>query len=74
MCGGVLRDSDGVARAFFSGPVVAKDSISAEVGVIIIALDMFSAVGWNGKSSLIIDLRSNEGRVSVGGALILAVL
>ncbi|MBA0700048.1 hypothetical protein Goari_001622 [Gossypium aridum] len=29
-CGGVLRDLDGVARALFSGPVAAKDSITAE--------------------------------------------
>ncbi|KAB2088203.1 hypothetical protein ES319_A04G159100v1 [Gossypium barbadense] len=59
-CGGVLRDLDGVARAVFSGPVVAKDSIAAEVGAIIIALDMFLAMGWNGKSSLIIELGSKE--------------
>ncbi|MBA0611851.1 hypothetical protein Godav_012504 [Gossypium davidsonii] len=30
-CGGVLRDSDGVARVLFSGPVAAKDSITAEL-------------------------------------------
>ncbi|MBA0574975.1 hypothetical protein Golob_024680 [Gossypium lobatum] len=39
-CGRVLRDSDGVARALFLGPVAAKDSIIAEVGAIIIALDV----------------------------------
>ncbi|TYI03536.1 hypothetical protein ES332_A11G346000v1 [Gossypium tomentosum] len=55
-CGRVLRDSDGVARALFSGLVAAKDSITAEVGAIIIALDM----GWKGKSSLIIEIGSNE--------------
>ncbi|MBA0710089.1 hypothetical protein Golax_025084 [Gossypium laxum] len=55
-CGGVLRDSDGVARALFSGPVTAKDSITAEVGVIIITLDVFLAMGWKGKRSLIIEI------------------
>ncbi|MBA0854402.1 hypothetical protein Goshw_030035, partial [Gossypium schwendimanii] len=45
-CRGVLRDSDGVARALFLGPVAAKDSITAEVGVIIIALGVFLAMGW----------------------------
>ncbi|MBA0646979.1 hypothetical protein Goklo_014895 [Gossypium klotzschianum] len=55
-CGGVLRDSDGVARVLFSGPVTAKDSITAEVGVIIITLDVFLAMGWKGKRSLIIEI------------------
>ncbi|MFQ6627476.1 hypothetical protein Gotur_005911 [Gossypium turneri] len=50
-CGGVLRDSDGVARALFSSPVTAKDSIIAEVGAIIIALDVFLAMGWKGNVS-----------------------
>ncbi|MBA0619531.1 hypothetical protein Godav_028690 [Gossypium davidsonii] len=59
-CGRVLRDSDGVARALFSGPIAAKYSITAEVGAIIIALDVFLAMGWNGKSSLIIEIGSNE--------------
>ncbi|KAH1084388.1 hypothetical protein J1N35_024149 [Gossypium stocksii] len=30
-CGGVLRDSDGVVRALFSGPVAAKESFTAEL-------------------------------------------
>ncbi|KAH1057306.1 hypothetical protein J1N35_035371 [Gossypium stocksii] len=59
-CGGVLRDSDGVARALFSSLVEAKDSISAEMGASIIALDVFSAMGCKGKSSLIIEFGSNE--------------
>ncbi|MBA0697780.1 hypothetical protein Goari_021305, partial [Gossypium aridum] len=54
-CGEVLRDSDGVARALFSGPVAAKDSIIAKMGAVIIALDVFLAIGWKGKSSLIIE-------------------
>ncbi|KAG8502298.1 hypothetical protein CXB51_002215 [Gossypium anomalum] len=59
-CGGVLRELDGVARAVFLGPMVAKDSLATEVGAIIIALDMFSALGWNSKCSLIIELGSKE--------------
>ncbi|MBA0574464.1 hypothetical protein Golob_001660, partial [Gossypium lobatum] len=57
-CGGVLRDLDR-ARALFSGPVAAKDSITAEVGAIIIALDVYLAMGWKGKGSLIIEIGSN---------------
>ncbi|MBA0668982.1 hypothetical protein Goklo_001837, partial [Gossypium klotzschianum] len=59
-CGRVLRDLDGVARALFSGLVAAKDSITAEVGAIIIALDVYLAMGWKGKGSLIIEIGSNE--------------
>ncbi|MBA0814647.1 hypothetical protein Gohar_020461 [Gossypium harknessii] len=59
-CGKVSRDSDGVARALFSGPVTVKDSITAEIGAVIIALDVFLAIGWKGKSSLIIESGSNE--------------
>ncbi|KAG8502368.1 hypothetical protein CXB51_000334 [Gossypium anomalum] len=47
-CGGVLRDADGVARALFSGPNAAKDSIAAKVGAIIIALDVYLVMGWKG--------------------------
>ncbi|XP_052875348.1 receptor kinase-like protein Xa21 [Gossypium arboreum] len=39
---------------------VAKDSLAAEVVAILIALEMFSAMGWFGKSSLIIELGSKE--------------
>ncbi|KAH1045705.1 hypothetical protein J1N35_036489 [Gossypium stocksii] len=59
-CGGVLRDSDGVAKALFSGPFATKDSFAAKVGAIIIALDVFLAMGWKGESSLSIEVRSIE--------------
>lgn len=59
-CGGVLRDADGVVRALFSSPLVEKDSITAETGAIIIALDMYLALGWNGIGSLIIEISSKE--------------
>ncbi|KAH1107264.1 hypothetical protein J1N35_011032 [Gossypium stocksii] len=59
-CGGVLRDSNGVARALFSGPTTAKDSLAAEVGAISIALDMFIEIGWNGKILLCIEVGSLE--------------
>ncbi|KAK5840747.1 hypothetical protein PVK06_009650 [Gossypium arboreum] len=58
--GGVLRDEDGVARAVFSGPVVANESCAAEVGAISIALDIFTAMEWMSKSSLSIELGSKE--------------
>ncbi|KAA3453163.1 TSL-kinase interacting protein 1-like [Gossypium australe] len=38
-CGGVLRNSEGVVRAVFSGPCVARDSLVAEVGAISFALE-----------------------------------
>ncbi|MFQ6661660.1 hypothetical protein Gotur_029752, partial [Gossypium turneri] len=53
-CGGVLRNSNGVARALFFSLVAAKDSIVAEIGTIIIALDVYLAMGWKGEGSLII--------------------
>ncbi|KAH1066613.1 hypothetical protein J1N35_031600, partial [Gossypium stocksii] len=59
-CGGVLRDLDGVARALFSGSTTAKDSFAAEVGAISIAFDMFTEMGWNGKSLLCIEVGSLE--------------
>lgn len=59
-CGGVLRDSDGVARALFSGPFAAKDSLVVEVGAISLALTVFLAMGWKGKCSLIIKVGSIE--------------
>ncbi|MBA0566551.1 hypothetical protein Golob_011358, partial [Gossypium lobatum] len=58
-CGGVLRNSNGVARALFFSLVAAKDSIAAEIGAIIIVLDVYSAMGWKGKGSLIIEIGSN---------------
>ncbi|KAK5786099.1 hypothetical protein PVK06_040726 [Gossypium arboreum] len=59
-CGGVLRDSTGVARALFFGLFVLKDFFAAEMGAISMALDLFLAMGWKGKSSLIIEVRSIE--------------
>lgn len=44
-CGGVLKNSNGVARALFSGPFTAKDSFAAEDGTISIALDMVLEMG-----------------------------
>ncbi|KAH1073759.1 hypothetical protein J1N35_026087 [Gossypium stocksii] len=58
--GGVLRDEDGVAMAVFSSSVAAKDSSAVEVEAIIIVLDMFSAMEWLSKSSLSIELGSEE--------------
>ncbi|KAH1063299.1 hypothetical protein J1N35_028286 [Gossypium stocksii] len=54
-CGGVLRNSDGVARALFSSPFPTKDSLAAELGAISIALDMFLEMGWKDKCSLVIE-------------------
>ncbi|KAB2015823.1 hypothetical protein ES319_D08G053300v1 [Gossypium barbadense] len=59
-CGGVLRDSDGMARALSSGLFAAKDSLTVEVGAISLALDVFLAMGWKGKCSLIIEVGSIE--------------
>ncbi|KAG8493307.1 hypothetical protein CXB51_010707 [Gossypium anomalum] len=59
-CGGVLRNSKGVARAVFSGPCAAKDSYAAEVGAISLALDVFLEMGWKGRCSLIIKVGSTE--------------
>ncbi|MBA0624328.1 hypothetical protein Godav_009707 [Gossypium davidsonii] len=36
------------------------DSIAAEIGAIIIVLDVYLAMGWKGKGSLIIEIGSNE--------------
>lgn len=44
----------------FSGLVVAKDYLATELGAIIIALDMFIAMGWMSKSSLTIELGFKE--------------
>ncbi|TYI30537.1 hypothetical protein ES332_A05G395300v1 [Gossypium tomentosum] len=57
-CGGVLKRSDGVARALFSGPFKAKDSFVAKVGAIGITLDMFFEMGWKGKCALFIEVGS----------------
>ncbi|KAK5826655.1 hypothetical protein PVK06_021581 [Gossypium arboreum] len=49
-CRGVLRCSDGVASALFSGPFKVIDSLAIEVGAISIALDRFLELGWKDKS------------------------
>ncbi|MBA0864294.1 hypothetical protein Goshw_001440 [Gossypium schwendimanii] len=59
-CGGVLRNSNGVARVLFFSLVATKDSIAAEIGAIIIVLDVYLAICWKGKGSLIIEIGSNE--------------
>ncbi|TYI01222.1 hypothetical protein ES332_A11G186400v1 [Gossypium tomentosum] len=43
-CGGVLRDMEGVARAIFSGVVIANIAEEAEIGAVKIALDVFIAM------------------------------
>ncbi|TYH22859.1 hypothetical protein ES288_A04G163800v1 [Gossypium darwinii] len=40
-CKGVLRNSDGEARALFFGQISAKDSLAAQVGAVCIALDIY---------------------------------
>ncbi|MBA0785269.1 hypothetical protein Gotri_025337, partial [Gossypium trilobum] len=40
-CVGVLRDMEGVARALFSGPIVANDADSAEARAVLLALEVF---------------------------------
>ncbi|KAH1084276.1 hypothetical protein J1N35_024037 [Gossypium stocksii] len=59
-CGGMLRDSDGMTRELFSIPFTTKDSLTVEVGVISMALDVYLAMEWKGKSSLIIEAGSIE--------------
>ncbi|TYG88928.1 hypothetical protein ES288_A12G060100v1 [Gossypium darwinii] len=59
-CGGVLINSDGVARALFSGPISAKVSIEVEGRAVSIALDFFLEMGWKGKCSLVIEVGSIE--------------
>lgn len=51
----MLRDADGVSRALFSGLIIAKDAIATKIGAIIIALEVYLAMGWEGKSYLIIE-------------------
>ncbi|MBA0681403.1 hypothetical protein Goari_023209 [Gossypium aridum] len=55
-CGGVLRDMKGVARALFSGPIVANDTDSTEVGAVFIVLDLFLSMGWKINSSLTVEI------------------
>lgn len=60
VCGGVLRDTDEVARALFLGAITAKDVMAAETRAIIPALEVLLAMGWGGKGYLIIENGSNE--------------
>ncbi|MBA0607998.1 hypothetical protein Godav_020250, partial [Gossypium davidsonii] len=57
-CGGVLRDNEGVARALFSGSVTANDTNLAEIGAVMVALDVFLAMEWKLNDSLFIKLGS----------------
>ncbi|MFQ6661659.1 hypothetical protein Gotur_029752, partial [Gossypium turneri] len=68
-CGGVLRNSNGVARALFFSLVAAKDSIVAEIGTIIIALDVYLAMGWKGNISF---LKAEKHQNEMASALALA--
>ncbi|TYJ38376.1 hypothetical protein E1A91_A05G439600v1 [Gossypium mustelinum] len=58
--GGVMRDKEGIVRALFSGPSVACEVESAELGAIIIAMDVFSDIGWKGSCFLIVEMGSRE--------------
>ncbi|TYJ16272.1 hypothetical protein E1A91_A10G240700v1, partial [Gossypium mustelinum] len=72
-CGGVLRNSEGVVRAMFSGLCAARESSAAEVGVVCLALEVFLEMGWKGSCSLAIEVGSSdvnkdiESRVSIIG-------
>ncbi|KAG8500324.1 hypothetical protein CXB51_004215 [Gossypium anomalum] len=55
---GVLRDKEGVARALFSGSVVANDTDLAEIGTVMVALDVFLVMKWKLNDSLFIELGS----------------
>ncbi|KAK5847239.1 hypothetical protein PVK06_003543 [Gossypium arboreum] len=57
-CGGILRDIEGPARALFSGAVVANITEEAEIEAVKIALDVFTAMNWKPKESLIIEVGS----------------
>lgn len=56
----MLRDANGMIKAFFSGLVAVKDVIAVEIGAIIIALDVYLEMGCNGKVFLIIEIESKE--------------
>ncbi|TYH20749.1 hypothetical protein ES288_A05G454500v1, partial [Gossypium darwinii] len=57
---GVMRDKEGIVRALFSGPSVACEVESVELGAIIIAMDVFSDIGWKGSCFLIVEMGSRE--------------
>ncbi|KAG4177224.1 hypothetical protein ERO13_A11G286682v2 [Gossypium hirsutum] len=49
-------DMEGSARALFSGAVAANIAEEAEIGVVKITLDVFIAMNWKPKESLIIEV------------------
>lgn len=57
--GGVLRDEDGVARAVFSGPSLAKDTRLVELMSIGVALELYKGIGWASCCPLLIEVNSN---------------
>ncbi|KAH1040659.1 hypothetical protein J1N35_042402, partial [Gossypium stocksii] len=59
-CGGVLRNSEEVVRAVFSGPSAARESSAVEMGAVCLALEVFQEMGWMGSYSLIIEVGSSE--------------
>ncbi|MBA0620938.1 hypothetical protein Godav_006603 [Gossypium davidsonii] len=58
-CGGILRDMEGVARALFSGLIATNDADSAEVGALLLALEVFISLEWKINDSLFIEIGSN---------------
>ncbi|MFQ6652469.1 hypothetical protein Gotur_024315 [Gossypium turneri] len=58
-CGGVLRDMEGVARALFSGLIATNDADSAEVGALLLALEVFISLEWKINDSLFVEIDSN---------------
>ncbi|KAH1064401.1 hypothetical protein J1N35_029388 [Gossypium stocksii] len=57
-CGGVLRDKEEIVKALFSGPCDAIDAYLAELGAIIIALDVIIEIGWTGSGLIIVEIGS----------------
>ncbi|MBA0669505.1 hypothetical protein Goklo_000047, partial [Gossypium klotzschianum] len=57
-CGGILKDTQGVARALFSSPIVANDVDSAEVGAVLLALEVFISLEWKINDSLFLEIGS----------------
>ncbi|MBA0702859.1 hypothetical protein Goari_026756, partial [Gossypium aridum] len=57
-CGCVLRDKEGVARALFSGSIAANDTDLAEIGTVMVALEVFLAMKWKLNDSLFLELGS----------------
>ncbi|KAG4203827.1 hypothetical protein ERO13_A04G008800v2 [Gossypium hirsutum] len=57
-CGRVLRDMEGMARAIFSGAVIANNVEEAEIGAVKIALDVFIAMNSKPKEFLFIEVGS----------------